>query len=70
MGEGKEVKYDFHGVIPWHLLKKHLKTVEKRIIARMRTAVGDDLFRVQGEMQLIHKLMDLPEALTIAEGEN
>ena len=67
MADEKQEKHNFHAVIPWHKLEKYLRKMEKKIVGRMRVAVGDDLLRVQGEMRLIDRLMDLPEALTLAE---
>jgi len=65
--EGKQEKTNYHAVIPWHKLEKHLRKVEHKILIRMRTASGDSLLRTQGELQLIDKLMNLPEALTLGE---
>ena len=70
MADEKKEKHNYHAVIPWHKLEKHLKKLEKKIVSRMRVAVGDDLLRVQGEMRLIDRLMDLPEALTLAEEDD
>ena len=70
MADEKQEKHNFHAVIPWHKLEKHLRKMEKKIVSRMRAAVGDDLLRVQGEMRLVDRLMDLPEALTLAEEED
>ncbi len=69
MADEKQEKHNFHAVIPWHKLEKHLRKVERKILIRMRTASGDSLLRTQGELQLIDKLMDLPEALTLGEEE-
>ena len=67
--EEKREKHNYHAVIPWHKLEKHLRKMERKILIRMRTASGDSLLRTQGELQLIDKLMDLPEALTLGEEE-
>ncbi len=68
--EEKREKTNYHAVIPWHKLEKHLRKVEHKILARMRVASGDSLLRTQGELQLINKLMNLPEALTLGEEED
>ena len=67
--EEKREKHNYHAVIPWHKLEKHFRKMERKILIRMRTASGDSLLRTQGELQLIDKLMDLPEALTLGEEE-
>ena len=69
MVDEKREKHNFRAVIPWHKLEKHLKKLERKIISRMRAAADDDLLRIQGELRLIDRLMDLPEALTLAEEE-
>jgi len=70
MADEKQEKHNFHAVIPWHKLEKHFRKLEHKILIRMRTATGDALLRTQGELQLIDRLMDLPEALTLAEQDD
>ena len=66
----QQEKTNYHAVIPWHKLEKHLCKLERKILIRMRTATGDALLRTQGELQLIDRLMDLPEALTLTEEDD
>ena len=68
--EEKQEKHNFHAVIPWHKLEKHLKKVERKIISRMRTAANDDLLRAQGELGLVDRLLNLPETLTLEEEDD
>ncbi len=63
-------KLNYHAVIPWHTLKKHLEKLEKKTIAKFRTSFGDDMLRIQGEMRLLDRLMNLPEALTLGEEDD
>ena len=69
MADEKQEKHNYHAVIPWHTLEKHLKKLEKKTISRMRTDSGDALLGTQGELRLIDRLLNLPEALTLAEEE-
>ena len=66
----QQEKTNFHAVIPWHKLEKHLKKLEKKTISRMRTDSGDALLGTQGELRLIDKLLNLPEALTLGEEDD
>ena len=64
-------KHNYHAVIPWHKLEKHLRKMEKQVVAKLRRAKDDTDFRFcQGQLDLLDKLMNLPEALTLAEEED
>lgn len=67
MAEEKQ-GYNFDTIIPWHILKAHLKSLEKKVTRRMRSAtLHEDMLRCQGELVLLDKLMNLPETLKITE---
>ena len=70
MADEKQEKHNFHAVIPWHKLEKHLKRVERKIVSQMRTVGGNDLFVLQGKLCLAHDMLNLPEALTLAEEDD
>ena len=55
---------DYRQVIPWYIIKRHLKTLADETAGRAFTE-GDDkeLFRLQGEYRLLKKLENLPETL-------
>ena len=67
MADEKREKHNYHAVIPWHKLERHLKRTERKIVSQMRLVGGNDLFVLQGELRLINKMLNLPEALTLAE---
>lgn len=67
----QQERYNFHAVIPWHKLEKHFRKMEKQVVAKLRRAKDDTDFRFcQGQLDLLDKLMNLPEALTLAEEDN
>ena len=71
MVDEKQEKHNFHAVIPWHKLKKHLDGLQQKVGGRLRRAKdSDDILRLQGESLLLERLMDLPEALTLADGDD
>ena len=71
MADEKQEKHNFHAVIPWHKLKKYLDGLQQKVSGRLRRAKGsDDILRLQGESLLLEQLMDLPEALTLADGDD
>ncbi len=70
MADEKQEKPNFHTVIPWPKLEKHLKRVERKIVSQMRTVGGNDLFVLQGKLCLAHDMLNLPEALTVAEEDD
>ena len=67
--ETKKIKTNYHAVIPWHTLKKHFEGLERKAIAKFRSSAGDELLRIQGELQLLDRLANLPEALILTEEE-
>ena len=71
MADEKQEKHNFHAVIPWHKLEKHFRKMERMVVAKLRRAKDDTDFRFcQGQLDLLDKLMNLPEALTLAEEDN
>ena len=71
MADEKQEKHNFHAVIPWHKLEKHFRRMEKQVVAKLRRVKDDADFRFyQGQLDLLDKLMNLPEALTLAEEED
>ncbi|KKM92965.1 hypothetical protein LCGC14_1213290 [marine sediment metagenome] len=68
MADEKQEKHNFHAVIPWHKLEKHFRRIEKQVVAKLRRVKDDADFRFyQGQLDLLDRLMNLPEALTLAE---
>ena len=71
MIDEKREKHNFHAVIPWHKLEKHFKKLERKVVAQLRRVKDEADFRFyQGQLDLLDKLMDLPEALTLAEEDD
>ena len=71
MADEKQEKTNFHAVIPWHKLEKHFRKMEKQVVAKLRRAKDDTDFRFcQGQLDLLDKLLNLPEALTLAEEDH
>ena len=71
MADEKQEKHNYHAVIPWHKLEKHLRNLERKVVARLRRVKDDADFRFcQGQLDLLNSLMNLPEALTLGEEEN
>ena len=71
MADEKQEKHNFHAVIPWRKLEKHFKRLEEKVVARLRRTKDDTDFRFcQGQLDLLDKLMNLPEALTLAEEDD
>ena len=71
MADEKQEKLNYHAVIPWHKIERHFRKMERAVIAKLRRAKDDTDFRFcQGQLDLLDKLMNLPEALTLAEEED
>ena len=67
----QQEKHNFRSVIPWRKLEKHFKKLERKVVAQLRRVKDDADFRFyQGQLDLLDKLMDLPEALTLVEEDD
>ncbi len=61
-------QFDFTKVIPWVILKGHLEHLEKIANKKwLKSTEHDDMLRAQGELNLLDKLMNLPETLAFGE---
>ena len=71
MADEKQEKTNYRAVIPWHKLEKHLRNLERKVVARLRRVKDDADFRFcQGQLDLLDSLMNLPEALTLGEEDD
>ena len=65
-----EDKNPFHAVIPWHVLKANLERLQRVNNKKLLAAEGDNTLRAQGEGQLLDKLLNLPETLTLTQEDD
>jgi hypothetical protein len=56
--------------ISWPLLKKHLASLMERARSKMDEADGIEVPRLQGELQLLKRLQNLPETLALLDQED
>lgn len=61
-------QFDFSKIIPWYVLKAHLQHLEKIAQKKwLKSNEHDDMLRAQGELNLLDRLMNLPETLAFGE---
>lgn len=58
---------DYDGVIGWPLIRTYLNHELQQVQRGMETAVGEEMYRLQGESRRLRKLLNLPSALTLLE---
>jgi hypothetical protein len=56
--------------ISWPILEKHLRMLTAQAYGRLESAEGVEITKVQGELRLLKKLMNLPETLALLDEED
>lgn len=57
-------------VVTWPRLRKHLQETLERSRAALDTAEGIEFHRLQGEVRVLKKLLNLPEAVALVDQED
>lgn len=57
-------------VVPWPVLRGHLESLLARSRDQMDDASDDEVKRLQGEVRVLKKLLNLPETLAMLQEED
>jgi len=59
-------RYNFNATIPWPLLDRHLRDCVEQVRTELESATDTmTLWKKQGELERLRKLLNLPGTLTI-----
>ena len=60
---------DFDGMISWPACRKYLELQLQQVRTQMDDAIGEEMYRLQGEARRLRKMLNLPSAVTVTQEE-
>ncbi len=60
---------DYDGMLSWPMLRAYLELELQKVRQNMDTAVGEEMYRLQGESRRLRACMNLPSAVTLTQGD-
>ena len=61
---------DHDGMISWPAIRKFILAELQVVGQQMETAVGEEMYRLQGESRRLRKCLNIPSAVTLTQEGN